>query len=58
MYGVVFSFKDSFDAKDMRSTGGGDAATPPTSVACLPQRAANTCKLSTVTRMDWPMLEF
>ena len=26
MYGVVFSFKDSFDAKDMRSTGGGDAA--------------------------------
>ena len=25
MYGVVFSFKDSFDAKDMRSTGGGDA---------------------------------
>jgi len=26
MYGVVFSFKDPFDAKDMRSTGGGDAA--------------------------------
>jgi len=26
MYGVVFSFKDSFDARDMRSTGGGDAA--------------------------------
>ncbi len=26
LYGVVFSFKDSFDAKDMRSTGGGDAA--------------------------------
>jgi amidase len=26
MYGVVFSFKDSFDMKDMRSTGGGDAA--------------------------------
>ena len=26
MYGVVFSFKDSFDTKDMRSTGGGDAA--------------------------------
>lgn len=26
MYGVVFSFKDAFDAKDMRSTGGGDAA--------------------------------
>jgi len=26
MYGVVFSFKDSFDVKDMRSTGGGDAA--------------------------------
>jgi hypothetical protein len=26
MYGVMFSFKDSFDAKDMRSTGGGDAA--------------------------------
>ena len=25
MHGVVFSFKDSFDAKDMRSTGGGDA---------------------------------
>ena len=25
MYGVVFSFKDPFDAKDMRSTGGGDA---------------------------------
>jgi Asp-tRNA(Asn)/Glu-tRNA(Gln) amidotransferase A subunit family amidase len=25
MYGVVFSFKDSFDAKDMRSTGGADA---------------------------------
>jgi amidase len=25
MYGVVFSFKDSFDTKDMRSTGGGDA---------------------------------
>jgi amidase len=25
MYGVVFSFKDSFDAKDMRSTGAGDA---------------------------------
>ncbi|MEI9923017.1 MAG: amidase family protein [Bradyrhizobium sp.] len=26
MYGVVFSFKDSFDTSDMRSTGGGDAA--------------------------------
>src|SRR4029079_10082377 len=26
MYGIVFSFKDSFDTKDMRSTGGGDAA--------------------------------
>ena len=26
IYGVVFSFKDSFDARDMRSTGGGDAA--------------------------------
>ena len=26
VYGVVFSFKDSFDTKDMRSTGGGDAA--------------------------------
>jgi amidase len=26
MYGVVLSFKDSFDTKDMRSTGGGDAA--------------------------------
>lgn len=26
MYGVVFSMKDAFDAKDMRSTGGGDAA--------------------------------
>jgi hypothetical protein len=25
MYGVVFSFKDSFDTRDMRSTGGGDA---------------------------------
>ncbi|MDB5903720.1 MAG: amidase, Asp-tRNAAsn/Glu-tRNAGln amidotransferase subunit [Betaproteobacteria bacterium] len=25
MYGVVFSFKDPFDAKDMRSTGGADA---------------------------------
>src|SRR5712691_3060446 len=25
MYSVVFSFKDSFDTKDMRSTGGGDA---------------------------------
>jgi amidase len=25
MYGVVFSFKDSFDTQDMRSTGGGDA---------------------------------
>lgn len=25
MYGVVFSFKDPFDTKDMRSTGGGDA---------------------------------
>src|ERR1700709_2850179 len=25
MYGVVFSFKDAFDTKDMRSTGGGDA---------------------------------
>jgi amidase len=24
MYGIVFSFKDSFDTKDMRSTGGGD----------------------------------
>jgi len=24
MYGVVFSFKDPFDTKDMRSTGGGD----------------------------------
>ncbi len=24
-YGVVFSFKDPFDTKDMRSTGGGDA---------------------------------
>lgn len=26
MYGVVFSFKDPFDTKDMRSTGCGDAA--------------------------------
>src|ERR1700760_1073073 len=26
MYGVAFSFKDPFDTKDMRSTGGGDAA--------------------------------
>src|SRR5499427_3888601 len=26
MYGVVFSFKDPFDTKDMRSTSGGDAA--------------------------------
>jgi Asp-tRNA(Asn)/Glu-tRNA(Gln) amidotransferase A subunit family amidase len=26
MYGVVFSFKDSFDTADMRSSGGGDAA--------------------------------
>jgi Asp-tRNA(Asn)/Glu-tRNA(Gln) amidotransferase A subunit family amidase len=26
MYGVVFSFKDSFDVKDLRSTGAGDAA--------------------------------
>ena len=26
MYGVVFSFKDPFDTRDMRSTGGGDAA--------------------------------
>jgi amidase len=26
MYGVVFSFKDTFDTKDMRSTGAGDAA--------------------------------
>jgi amidase len=26
MYGVVFSFKDPFDAKDMRTTAGGDAA--------------------------------
>ncbi|HZD91662.1 MAG TPA: amidase family protein, partial [Pseudolabrys sp.] len=26
MYGVVFSFKETFDVKDMRSTGGGDAA--------------------------------
>jgi amidase len=26
MYGVVFSFKDSFDTKDMRSTAGGDVA--------------------------------
>src|SRR6516165_6754448 len=26
MYGVVFSFKDSFDTRDMRSTGGGDTA--------------------------------
>ena len=25
VYGVVFSFKDSFDTRDMRSTGGGDA---------------------------------
>jgi Asp-tRNA(Asn)/Glu-tRNA(Gln) amidotransferase A subunit family amidase len=25
MYGVVFSLKDPFDTKDMRSTGGGDA---------------------------------
>ena len=25
MYGVTFSFKDPFDTKDMRSTGGGDA---------------------------------
>jgi Asp-tRNA(Asn)/Glu-tRNA(Gln) amidotransferase A subunit family amidase len=25
MYGVVFSFKDPFDTKDMRTTGGGDA---------------------------------
>ncbi len=25
MYGVVLSFKDAFDTKDMRSTGGGDA---------------------------------
>jgi amidase len=26
MYGVVFSFKNPFDTKDMRTTGGGDAA--------------------------------
>src|SRR5262250_3120144 len=26
MYGIVFSFKDPFDTKDMRSTAGGDAA--------------------------------
>jgi len=26
MYGVVFAFKDPFDTKDMRTTGGGDAA--------------------------------
>lgn len=26
MYGVVFSFKDPFDCRDMRSVGGGDAA--------------------------------
>ncbi|MEY3765218.1 MAG: hypothetical protein RLZ03_177 [Pseudomonadota bacterium] len=26
LFGVVFSFKDAFDTKDMRSTGGGDAA--------------------------------
>ena len=26
MYGVPFSFKDPFDTRDMRSTGGGDAA--------------------------------
>ncbi len=26
MYGVTFSFKDPFDTRDMRSTGGGDAA--------------------------------
>jgi len=26
MYGVVFSFKDAFDTRDMRSTCGGDAA--------------------------------
>jgi Asp-tRNA(Asn)/Glu-tRNA(Gln) amidotransferase A subunit family amidase len=26
MYGVVFSFKDPFDTRDMRSTGAGDAA--------------------------------
>jgi Asp-tRNA(Asn)/Glu-tRNA(Gln) amidotransferase A subunit family amidase len=26
MHGVVFSFKDPFDTKDMRATGGGDAA--------------------------------
>jgi Asp-tRNA(Asn)/Glu-tRNA(Gln) amidotransferase A subunit family amidase len=26
LYGVVFSLKDPFDTKDMRSTGGGDAA--------------------------------
>jgi amidase len=26
MYGVVFSFKDPFDTKDMRSTGGADAS--------------------------------
>src|SRR5689334_2529791 len=26
MYGVVFSLKDPFDTKDMRTTGGGDAA--------------------------------
>src|SRR5256714_5328338 len=26
MYGVIFSFKDPFDTKDMRTTAGGDAA--------------------------------
>src|SRR5205814_10251078 len=26
MYGIVFSFKDPFDTKDMRTTAGGDAA--------------------------------
>lgn len=26
LFGVTFSFKDAFDTKDMRSTGGGDAA--------------------------------
>ena len=31
MYCIPFTFKDSFDTKDMRSTGGGDARTTSTS---------------------------
>jgi hypothetical protein len=53
MYGVVFSFKDSFDTKDMRSTGGGDAAYDidfPRAINCWSNSCATRARSSSPRR--------